>query len=108
MAKKFQKRVESFVCEKCKTFVEGGGYTDHCYNCLWSKHLDKNPGDRAASCKGMMEPEGVERKGEGFVIYYRCTLCDFKHKVKSSKKDNILEIIKISKNTIKRGKKRRN
>jgi len=44
--KKFQKRIENFTCEKCGLFVKGTGYTDHCPNCLWSKHMDINPGDR--------------------------------------------------------------
>ncbi len=108
MTKKFQKKEESFLCDKCKTFIKGDGYTDHCYNCLWSKHVDNNPGDRASSCKGMMEPEGVEKRGERFIIYYRCTLCGFRHKVKSAKEDNILEIIKMSKRKIDYGKKRKN
>ncbi|MGC8981457.1 MAG: RNHCP domain-containing protein [Minisyncoccia bacterium] len=60
MQKKFQRRIEDFRCERCGTFVKGTGYIDHCPNCLWSKHVDINPGDRKANCGGMMKPKGVE------------------------------------------------
>jgi len=94
--KRFQKRVEDFVCEKCGKKVEGKGYTDHCPQCLWSKHVDVNPGDRKSECGGLMEPIGVEVKSDQYTIYYRCTKCGFKHRVKSAPDDNFDEIIKIA------------
>ena len=57
--RRFARTVEDFVCEKCGTQVEGDGYTNHCPHCLWSRHVDVNPGDRKATCKGMMEPVAV-------------------------------------------------
>ena len=38
------------------------GYScrNHCPNCLYSKHVDKNPGDRQEDCHGMLEPIGIE------------------------------------------------
>lgn len=95
--KRFQRKKEDFVCEKCKTKVKGDGYTDHCPTCLWSKHVDISPGDRKASCKGMMEPSSVNIKGDGFIIYYRCIRCGLENRVKSTSKDNTEEIIKINK-----------
>jgi len=94
--KKFQKRVENFICDHCGFFIEGSGYTDHCPKCLWSKHLDINPGDRYADCKGMMEPIGVEIKNGEYTIYYKCQKCGYKHRVKSAADDNFNEIIKLS------------
>lgn len=45
---------EDFVCEVCGTKVKGTSYTNHCPNCLWSKHVDQNvPGDRAELCHGL-------------------------------------------------------
>ena len=46
--KLFSKKDESFVCENCKKKVEVLNYTsrDHCPFCLYSKHVDINPGDR--------------------------------------------------------------
>ena len=58
--KRFNRRIEDFTCEHCGTEVHGNGYTNHCPNCLWSKHVDINPGDRAADCGGLMEPIAVE------------------------------------------------
>ena len=64
MTKKFQRTKEDFTCEKCGLVVKGSGYTNHCSRCLWSKHVDVNPGDRQTTCQGFMEPVGVELKGE--------------------------------------------
>lgn len=94
--KRFQKRKEDFVCENCGTKVKGTGYTDHCPNCLWSKHVDINPGDRKAECQGLMEPVGVEVKGGEYIIQYKCTKCGYKHRVKVAPNDDFDEIIKLS------------
>jgi DNA-directed RNA polymerase subunit M/transcription elongation factor TFIIS len=76
MDPKFQKTVEDFTCEHCGVQVIGNGYTNHCPRCLWSKHVDIHPGDRAALCGGMMEPVSVEGStGEGYRIRHRCKTC---------------------------------
>lgn len=88
MPKKFQKKVEDFICEKCGEQVKGTGYTNHCPKCLWSKHVDINPGDRAALCGGMMKPVGLEAgKGE-FSIVNQCEKCGMRKKNKLSPDDN--------------------
>ncbi|HUO55961.1 MAG TPA: RNHCP domain-containing protein [Candidatus Paceibacterota bacterium] len=74
-AKKFRRTIEDFVCEHCGAFVKGDGYTNHCPRCLWSKHVDVNPGDRASNCKGMMEPVAVEGASPHYRILHRCTKC---------------------------------
>jgi len=94
--KKFQKRVENFVCEKCGHSIEGTGYTDHCPDCLWSRHVDVNPGDRKSKCKGMMEPVGIEIRGGENIIYYRCTECGYEHRVKAAPDDNFDKLIELS------------
>lgn len=73
--KRFQKRVENFVCEHCGAEVQGNGYTNHCPKCLWSKHVDVNPGDRAASCGGIMKPVGLEGTSPNYTIVHRCERC---------------------------------
>jgi len=88
MSKKFQKRKEDFVCEKCGTEVKGNGFTNHCSKCLWGKHVDINPGDRASDCGGMMEPIKVEQKGAKFHIIHKCVKCGLeKPNVVSSEDD---------------------
>jgi rubrerythrin len=94
--KKFQRKIEDFICAKCGTSVKGTGYTDHCPNCLWSRHVDVNPGDRQASCGGDMEPLGVEIKSGEKVIYYKCQRCGLAHRVRASAEDNFEAIIKLS------------
>ena len=60
MSQKFKRKIEDFVCGHCKQKVKGNGYTNHCPKCLWSKHVDLTPGDRASGCKGMMAPSGID------------------------------------------------
>ncbi|MBI5003468.1 RNHCP domain-containing protein [Candidatus Kaiserbacteria bacterium] len=95
-AKKFQRRKEDFVCTKCGTTVVGDGYTDHCPACLWSKHVDINPGDRASNCLGLMQPIATEGTGPVYTILYSCTLCSQKHRVKMHKSDSVDAIIALA------------
>lgn len=96
MAKNFQKKKEDFVCDNCGQGVVGDGYTDHCPHCLWGKHVDINPGDRAAKCGGAMKPIGVEEKGGNYRIGYSCEKCDHRFIVKMAKDDDMDQVIKIS------------
>lgn len=94
-AKKFTKTIENFTCKHCRTYIKGSGYTNHCPCCLYSQHVDVNPGDRKAKCGGMMEPVGVELKHGEYVITHQCTKCGYKKRNKTDKNDNIDEIIRI-------------
>jgi len=96
MPKKFQRKIEDFVCENCGEKTKGDGYTDHCPKCLWSKHVDINPGDRMCDCKGLMEPIGVEIKSDEYIIHYQCLKCKYRHRVKSAPSDNLEKIIELS------------
>lgn len=69
---------EKFICEHCGHEVPKLGYScrNHCNICLYSKHVDKNPGDRAEKCHGMLEPIGIEiSHKKGYVIIYKCQKC---------------------------------
>lgn len=102
LQKKFQKRVEDFTCEHCHTEVKGDGYTNHCPQCLWSKHVDVNPGDRANDCGGMMEPLAVEGNSPKYRIVERCQKCrEIKH-FTMHKSDNPNAIIAIAERTASR------
>lgn len=89
---------ESFRCEQCGKIVEKSDYTarDHCPYCLYSKHLDINPGDRLNSCQGIMEPIGVEKFKDTFKIIYECQKCHKKHKNIALRDDNFDKIIELS------------
>lgn len=93
--KKFQRKIEDFVCQNCGHKVKGTGYTNHCPKCLYSKHVDINPGDRAEACRGLMEPVGVEQKHGELVLIHKCQKCDAKRKVKVNKDDDFEEVLKI-------------
>lgn len=96
MEKKFQRNIENFFCEKCKFFVEGSGYTNHCPKCLWSKHVDINPGDRAEKCGGMMEPISVEKGRESYDVIHLCRHCGKKQRNKANKQDDFDVLVEIS------------
>lgn len=96
MTKKFIKKIEDFICERCGFFVKGTGYTNHCPKCLWCKHVDVNPGDRLSDCGGMMAPISVEKKGKEYFINYKCQKCGFERANGMQKEDNFEEIIRIS------------
>lgn len=93
--RKFQRTIEDFLCEKCGFEVRGSGYTNHCPKCLWSKHVDVNPGDRLSQCGGMMEPVSVETKNGNYVIIHRCIKCGHEKRNKASKDDNFEAILKL-------------
>ena len=97
LSKKFQKKVEDFVCENCGTKVIGDGFTNHCPKCLWSKHVDINPGDRAENCGGLMKPISVLKMGDEYSIIHQCQKCGFEKKNKMAKGDNFDVVIALSK-----------
>lgn len=70
-------RDESFACAHCAAEVPPHGRTarDHCPWCLRSLHVDVVPGDRAADCGGILDPIGLERRGEDLRLLYRCRRC---------------------------------
>jgi len=72
---RFTRRTEDFTCLACGSPVTGNGYTNHCPACLWSRHVDNFPGDRAATCRGLMEPVGAELDHGAWVVIHRCTGC---------------------------------
>lgn len=93
MAEHFLKCIEDFVCNNCGESVKGDGYTNHCPKCLYSKHVDINPGDRKAICNGVMEPIHVEYKRNGYIITHRCKKCGHTKRNRASEKDSMDKII---------------
>ena len=75
---RFRKVNESFACGQCGFQVQPATSTcrDHCPMCLWSRHVDENPGDRQSSCGGMLRPVGYEKHPKkGWMISYLCDHC---------------------------------
>ena len=98
MAVNFKRKIEDFVCGNCGEVVKGDGYTNHCPQCLWSKHVDMTPGDRASDCGGMMSSAKVELSGGEYDIIHKCIKCGYEKKNKISSKDNFDEVVIIATN----------
>ena len=75
MTQNFKRQIEDFTCENCGELVVGNGFTNHCPRCLFSKHVDINPGDRAEECGGLMEPIEVGLEKDKYVITQKCLKC---------------------------------
>ena len=102
--KRFTKNDDGFVCVHCGKEVKPLGYTsrDHCPFCLWSVHLDVNPGDRANDCHGNLVPvKATLDSKKGFVIIYKCDKCGEIHRNRAANEakvqpDNVNLIIKLT------------
>lgn len=99
MGKKFAKNKEDFMCTNCGYSNIGNGYTNHCSNCLWSLHVDINPGDRLSTCKGKMMPIKIEGStgSNNYRIIHKCILCGYEKPNRVAEGDNIEAILNIVK-----------
>ena len=91
----------SFRCRHCRldvsTVAIGTAHRNHCPNCLWSRHLDDTPGDRAADCGSAMEPIAVSVRGDGeWVLVHRCTGCEIVHLNQTAGDDNPLILLRLA------------
>jgi len=75
----FIPRNEGFECEQCHSTVllAKGTFRNHCPTCLTSKHVDDAiPGDRLATCQGLMPAIKVEGTDpDALDIIHACSLC---------------------------------
>ena len=93
----FKKTQEDFICEKCGHQVKGSGYTNHCPECLYSKHVDVTPGDRASECHGLMEPIDIYKKGKDWIVIHECQRCGYTSKNRILHEDNFDKVIELEK-----------
>ena len=78
---------------ECGAFVTGDGYTNHCPECLTSRHVDVNPGDRAANCGAAMPPVRTKQDGKkGMMILHRCEACGHEKWNRAGKGDDFGEL----------------
>ena len=84
----FTRRVEDFKCENCAASVKGSGYTNHCPQCLWSKHVDIMPGDRAEICQGMMRPTSLQGSTPLYRIVQVCEKCHLTRTINATDNDS--------------------
>ena len=96
--KKFTKNDAGFICVNCGFDVPkmGTSSRDHCTQCLYSLHVDINPGDRANDCGGVLRPVGVRVDGKrGYIIEYKCIKCGAGHNCKAATDDDFDAILGI-------------
>ena len=96
--RKFTVIDEEFQCENCGKQVQKLGYScrNHCPYCLFSKHVDVNPGDRLNECKGLLVPIDIEKHKNTYKIIYKCEKCGNIHKNIMANDDNMDLIITLS------------
>jgi DNA-directed RNA polymerase subunit RPC12/RpoP len=105
--KRFSKNDDGFVCAHCGKEVLPLKYTsrNHCPFCLWSLHLDVNPGDRASDCGGELEPISAQPDPKkGYIIVHKCVKCGAirRNKAATEAKDQPDDIKKIIALTVNR------
>ncbi len=68
-----------FQCIRCGSEVgpsTDGSYRNHCPFCLYSLHIDLDPGDRQSLCRGLMQPVGLrQRRSKHLQLVHRCNRC---------------------------------
>lgn len=94
-SRSFARNVEDFVCAHCGAEVAGNGYTNHCPKCLYSLHVDVQPGDRLASCRGLMPPVRVEPGKDGYRILHRCIRCGYEKRNQTALDDDFDVLLKV-------------
>ena len=102
--KRFSKLDDGFVCVHCGREVKPLGYSsrNHCPFCLWSRHVDINPGDRANPCGGDLEPISAEPDPKkGYVIISTCQKCGEIRRCRAAHEakvqpDDLMLIIKLT------------
>ncbi len=90
-----------FHCVRCSRPIVpqaiGTEHRNHCNWCLWSKHLDDVPGDRAADCGGAMEPIAVwVRRGSDWAIIHQCRKCGELHSNRIAGDDNEIALVSLA------------
>ena len=103
-AKRFRKNDSGFICANCgyKVLPLIRSSRDHCPKCLYSLHVDINPGDRANPCGGLLKPVSAEPDSKrGYIINYVCEKCSETHRNRAAypadiQPDDIGLIIKLT------------
>jgi RNHCP domain len=95
------KRAQSFRCHHCRldvpTDAPGTAHRNHCPNCLWSRHVDDDPGDRASDCLASMEPIAITVRKDGeWILIHRCHGCGTLSSNRTAADDNPLLLLRIA------------
>ena len=94
----------AFRCEHCEMDVSplnNGSFRNHCPNCLYSKHLDTLPGDRASECHGLMKPINLDYSSKkGYQLIHECTKCGHisrnKAAIDCNQEDTLIQFMQLN------------
>lgn len=95
------RKSKGFLCAYCGKKVQalnyGGRHRNHCPHCLSSLHVDNSPGDRSATCHGIMKAIGihVQKNGEWSLIH-KCEKCGIIKINRTACDDNELLLLTIA------------
>ena len=93
-----------FACKNCSKAVSPiirGSIRNHCPSCLYSLHVDITPGDRLATCGGLMSPIGARQHSKkGWQIEHKCAVCGFVRVNIVADDDDFDKICKLAANRI--------
>ena len=84
-------------CGKCVLPLTNGSYRNHCPSCLYSLHVDDNPGDRSNNCHGLMKPINFQSHSKkGWQIIHACQKCGTQklNRIAPDDIDSLLEMAK--------------
>jgi len=96
VARRFTRTTEDFACLVCGASARGDGYTNHCPRCLWSRHVDVQPGDRAAGCGGLMRPVAVEARAHDTVLTHACERCGHRRRNRTAPADDEQALLRLA------------
>ncbi|MEV6072250.1 RNHCP domain-containing protein [Nocardia sp. NPDC052001] len=92
---------ESFRCVGCRLDVPisapGTGHRNHCPHCLASRHVDRLPGDRAATCRARMRAVSMTVRDNGeWSLVHQCMGCGVLKMNRIAGDDNALALMRIA------------
>ncbi len=88
-------------CGHCRKEVPaqalGTAHRNHCPYCLWSRHVDDEPGDRLSECQGSMEPIAIAARQDGeWLLGHRCHTCDHLSSNRIAGDDSALLLVQLA------------
>jgi hypothetical protein len=90
-----------FACVQCRRRVGEGApgtrHRNHCPACLWSLHVDVEPGDRRSDCRGLMEPVTVWVRQNGeWALVHCCRRCGALRSNRIAGDDNEVALLSLA------------
>lgn len=97
MTRRFIHRNDSFICLVCSSEVGPlkGSCRNHCPECLSSRHVDINPGDRLNTCQSIMRPVQIIMKGDKQILIHECVECEHLQRNIVAPDDNLEKILEV-------------